>query len=75
VAETVRKFYLCMAACPIAFAITVAATVILHWQAANVSSKEVSMDTKHVHREMVRTSVTEVIRQAGTATIGGLLAA
>ncbi len=32
------------------------------------------METKPVHRKVVRTSVLEVIRGAGTAAIGGILA-
>jgi len=65
--------FLCMAACPIAFAITVAASVVLHWYALG-RSKEVSMDTKPVHRKVVRTSILEAIQAIGTAAIGGVLA-
>ena len=64
--------FLCMAACSIAFAITVAATAI-HWHAVG-SSKEVSMDTKLVHRKVVRTSILEAIQAIGTAAIAGVLA-
>jgi hypothetical protein len=62
-----------MAACSVAFAITVAATAILHWHAVG-SSNEVSMDTKLVHRKVVRTSILEAIQAIGTAAIGGVLA-
>lgn len=62
-----------MAACFVALAITVAATVVLHLQAVG-SSKEVSMDTKLVHRKVVRNSVLEAIQGIGTAAIGGVLA-
>jgi hypothetical protein len=59
-----------MAACSVALAITVAATVVLHLQAVG-SSKEVSMDTKLVHRKVVRNSILEAIQGIGTAAIGG----
>jgi len=62
-----------MAACSVALAITVAATVVLHLQAVG-NSKEVSMDTNLVHRKVVRTSVLEAIQGIGTAAIGGVLA-
>jgi hypothetical protein len=65
--------FLCVAARSLALAITVAATVFLHLQAVG-SSQEVSMDTKLVHRKVVRNSVLEVIQGIGTAAIAGVLA-
>ena len=62
-----------MAACSVGLAVTVAATVVLHRHALG-GSKEVSMDTKMVHRKVVRTSILEVIQATGTAAIGGVLA-
>ena len=62
-----------MAACSVALAITVAAAVVLHLQAVG-SSQEVSMDTKLVHRMVVRNSILEAIQGIGTAAIGGVLA-
>jgi len=62
-----------MAVCSVALAITVAATVVLHLQAVG-SSWEVSMDTKLVHRKVVRNSILEAIQGIGTAAIGGVLA-
>jgi hypothetical protein len=62
-----------MAACSLALAITVAATVLLHLQAVG-SSEEVSMDTKLVHRKVVRNSILEAIQGIGMAAIGGVLA-
>lgn len=62
-----------MAACSVALAITVAATAVLHLQAVG-SSKEVCMDTKLVHRKVVRNSILEAIQGIGTAAIGGVLA-
>ena len=62
-----------MAACSLALAIAVAATVFLHLQAVG-SSQEASMDTKWVHRKVVRNSVLEVIQGIGTAAIAGVLA-
>jgi hypothetical protein len=62
-----------MAACSVALAITVAATVVLHLQAVG-SSQEVSMDTTQVHRKVVRNSILEAIHGIGTAAIGGVLA-
>ena len=62
-----------MAACSLTLAITVAATVFLHLQAVG-SSQEVSMDTKLVHRKVVRNSVLEVIQGIGRAAIAGVLA-
>jgi len=74
VAETAGNFYLCMAACPIAFAVTVIAHLVSHWRDVP-DYKEVSMDKKMVHRKMVRSSVLRTIEGAGMAAIGGLLAA
>jgi len=62
-----------MAACSVALAITVAATVALHLQAVG-SSKEAPMDTKLVHRKVVRTSILEAVQDIGTTAIGGVLA-
>lgn len=62
-----------MAACSVAFAITVAATVFLHLQAVG-RFKEVSMDTEMAHRMVVRNSILEAIQGIGTAAIGGVLA-
>jgi hypothetical protein len=67
------RMFLCLAACSVAFAVTVAATAVLHLQAVG-SSKEVSMDTKMVHRKVVRNSILEAIQGIGTAAIGGVLA-
>jgi hypothetical protein len=64
-----------MAACLIAFAITVAARVVSHWPDVTGSSKEVSMQNKMVHQKMVRSSFLRVVEGIGTAAIGGLLAA
>jgi hypothetical protein len=75
VAETAGKFYLSMAACLVALAFTIAATVASNWHGALGSSQEVSMDTKVVYCKVVCNSVLEVTKAAGAAAIGGLLAA
>jgi len=75
VAGTVGTLSLCLAACPIAFAITVAARFASQWADVTGSSKEVSMENKMVHRKVVRSSFLEVLEGSGTAAIGGLLAA
>jgi hypothetical protein len=75
VAEAVGTLSLCMAACFVAFAITVAVRIASHWSDVARSSKEVSMDNKMVHRKVVRSSFLEVMEGSGTAAIAGLLAA
>ena len=75
VADTAGNLYLCMAACSIAFAITVAARIASYWSDVAGISKEVPMGNKMVHRKVVRSSFLEVIEGVGTAAIGGLLAA
>jgi hypothetical protein len=73
VAETAGNFYLCMAACSVGLAITIAAKLASNWSGAN-GVQEDSMD-KMVHRKMVRGSVLSIIEAIGTAAVGGLLAA
>jgi len=73
-AGVVRMSFLSLAAGPVAFAITVAAAIALSWSGANGNPKEVTMETKTVHRKVVRTSVLQVIQGVGTAAIGGILA-
>jgi hypothetical protein len=78
VTETARNFYLCMAACSVDLAITIAAKLASNWSGAN-GVQEDCMDKmvhrKMVHRKMVRGSVLSIIEAIGTAAIGGLLAA
>jgi hypothetical protein len=64
-----------MAACSLAFVISVAVRIASHWADVAGSSKEVPMGNKMVHRKMVRSSFLEVIEGAGPAAVGGLLAA
>lgn len=73
-ADAVRNLYLCMAACTVGLAITVAMKVVSNWR-ANGSSKEDSMETKQAHRKVVRSSILSAIEAIGTTAIGGLLAA
>jgi hypothetical protein len=74
VADAVGNHYLCMAACAVGLAITVAMKVVSNWH-ANGNSKEVSMETIQAHRKVVRSSVLSTIEAIGTTAIGGLLAA
>jgi hypothetical protein len=74
VADAVGSLYLCMAACTVGLAITVAMKVVSNWH-ANGSSKEDSMETKQAHRKVVRSSILSTIDAIGTTAIGGLLAA
>jgi hypothetical protein len=74
VADAVGNLYLCMAACTVGLAITVAMKLVSNWH-ANGSSKEDSMETKQAHRKVVRSSILSTIEAVGTTTIGGLLAA
>jgi hypothetical protein len=69
VADAVGNLYLCMAACTLGLAITVAMKVVSNWL-ANGNSKEDSMETKQAHRKVVRSSILSTIE-----AIGGLLAA
>jgi hypothetical protein len=51
-AGAVGNLYLCMAACTVGLAITVATKMVSNWH-ANGSSKEDSMETKQAHRKVV----------------------
>ena len=73
-ADAVGNLYLCMAACTVGLAITVAMKMVSNWH-ANGSSKEDSMETKQAHRKVVRSSILSNIEAIGTTAIGGLLAA
>ena len=73
-ADAVGNLYLCMAACTVGLAITVAMKVVSNWH-ANGSSKEDSMETKQADRKVVRSSILSAIEAIGTTAIGGLLAA
>jgi len=74
VADAVGNLYLCMAACTVGLAITVAMKMVSNWH-AHGSSKEDSMETKQAHRKVVRSSILSNIEAIGTTAIGGLLAA
>lgn len=66
--------HLCLAACSVGLAITVAAKMASKWFGANGSSEEDTMESKSVRRKMVRSSFFGVIEETGTAAVGGLLA-
>jgi hypothetical protein len=73
-AESVRSFYLSLAACSVALTITVALRLALGRQNADGIVWEDSMENKAVHRKVARSSFLSIIGDIGTAAIGGLLA-